>query len=318
METNLETKIETETPQTTPEASAQPNVVEKETDPGVTIDPAAVTPPPVEFKPDFKLKVMDEEKEIPEAFRALMKDEKSAKEVKEVFEKYYGHDFTKPKYETLKSTHSELQKTYQQVESQINDLKSDFQRGDLDSFFSKLNIPKETILQYALQKVQYEQLPPDQKQLMDDKQTAERERILLQRQNQQLSQTFESQMQQARRMALDTELARSDIKSAADVFDARVGKPGAFRQEIINRGQLAWTQRNVDLSPGQAVEEVMRIFGLQGAPASASPQNQPAPASAAVPPQAPTIPNVGGAKATSPVRQKPRSIEDLKKMAAEM
>lgn len=307
------TTPEVETPVVEPEATGAAEVSAESTTP-----PETETPPPVEFKPDFKLKVMDEEKEIPEAFRALMKDEKSAKEVKEVFEKYYGHDFTKPKYETLKTTHAELQKTHQAVETQINDLKADFQRGDLDSFFEKLNIPQDTILNYALQKVQYQQLPADQKQLLDDKMAAERARIQLERQNQQLSQNFEVQMQQARRMALDTELARSDVKSMADSFDARVGRPGAFLQEVINRGQLAWSQRKVDLTPGQAVEEVVRLFGLQAAPASASPQNQPAPASAAIPPQTTTIPNVGGAKATSPVRQKPRSIEDLKRMAAEM
>lgn len=285
-------------------------------------DPAAVQADPAAipaFKADYKLKVMDQEKEIPEAFRSLMKDEKSAKEIKEIFEKSFGHEFTKPKYETLKSSHTELQQTHTSVINQINDLKADYAKGDLDSFFDKLKIPQDAILRYALEKVQYQELPPEQKAVIDAKRQAELEATRYSRENQELSQSLQAQMVQARTYALDTELARSDVKSMADAYDARIGKPGAFKEEVINRGQLRWqqSQGKVDLLPGQAIAEVAMLAGLSGAPTSAQAISAPAAAVVQAAPAA-AIPNVGGSKSASPVKQKPRSIEDLKKLAAEM
>lgn len=292
-------------------AQADPNAAQ--------VDPAAVAAAAAAFKPNYKVKVMDEEKEIPEAFRALMKDEKSEKEIKEIFEKSFGHEFTKPKYEKLKSEYTEVQQTHTAVMNQINSLKEDFARGDLDSFFDKLKIPTDTILRYALEKVQYQELPPEQKAVLDAKRQAEREAKSFAQQNQELTQNLQVQMVQARTMALDSELARSEVKSVADAFDARTGEKGAFKKLVANHGRLTWfdSQGKVDLSPGQAIEQVMKLYGLSPAPASA--QAPTTPAAAASTHQAPTaIPNVGGSKSASPVKQKPRSIEDLKKLAAEM
>lgn len=293
-----------------------------------TPDPAKATPGDAQaaaqaaaaaFKPNFKLKIMDQEKEIPEAFRSLIKDEKTEKEVREIFEKSYGIEFMKPKYETLKTSHAELQTTHNAVLQQISDLRDDYARGDLDSFFDKLKIPTNVVLQYALKKVQYQELPEDQKSAIDRQRQLELENRELMRKSQMTEQQFQTQVVQARAFALDTELARPDVKSMAEQYEARTGQPGSFRAAVISLGQLKWqqSQGKVDLSPGQAIEELVKMAGLApAAPASATTTPAPA-AAAATPPQTTTIPNVGGSKATSPVGKKPKSIEDLKKLAAE-
>ena len=125
----------------------------------------------------------------------------------------------------------------------------------------------------------------------------------------------QEQMRQARQYALNSELDRPEVKSMVESFDQRAGKPGSFYREVINRGQLAWfqSQGKVDLTPSQAVEQVIQLYGLKQTQPQAAGASVAAPASA---PQqkANTIPNVGSGKSAAPLKQKPKSIEDLKKM----
>jgi hypothetical protein len=270
------------------------------------------------YEPNYKLKVMDQEKEIPEKFRQLMQDAETEKEVREIFEKAYGLEFAKPKHEALQQTFAKVQSEHNYLLGSIQDLREAYTRGDLDTFFQKLQIPKERILQYALDKVNYEQLPPDQKQLLDSRRNAEIQAMQLQKQNQTLQQQIQTQTVQARQYALESELAGPELKSMVDSFDQRFGRPGAFRNEVINRGQLAWfqSQGKVDLTPRQAVQEVIRLYGLDQQQAAAAPVTPPE--SGGARPRVSTIPNVGSGRSASPLKQKPRSIEDLKKLAAEM
>ena len=238
----------------------------------------------------------------------------SAAEIRDIVTRAFGHEFIKPKYEAIKEDLSKSRTEHSTLIGQIGDLRSMYQRGDLDGFFQRLNIPEQAVLKYALDKLNYQDLPPDQKQALDARRTAERQNYQLQQHTSQLEQKFQEQMTQSRVWALDAELAGS-AKSMVDSFDQRFG-PGAFRNAVVERGQLAWFQKKVDLSPSQAVQEVIKHYGLGKAQASAAPVPA-APASATV--QRPsTIPNVGGGRVSSPMKQKPRSIEDLKRIAAEM
>ena len=266
------------------------------------------------YQPNFKLKVMDQEKEIPEEFRSLIKDADTEKKVREVFEKAYGLDFAKPKHEAVQQTLTQLQAEHNYVLGSVQEAKELYQRGDLDGFFEKLAIPPQRILQYAMEKLHYQELPPDQKALIDARRTAERQNLELQKTNATYQRQMQEQVVQARQFALNTELARSDVKSIADTFDQRAGKPGAFMREVINRGQLAWfqSQGKVDLTPGQAIEQVIQLYGLQAT------QAQPAGASVTPPAsggqqKVTTIPNVGSGKSAAPLKQKFKSIVDLKK-----
>ena len=271
------------------------------------------------YQANYKLKVMDQEKEIPEKFRELIKDAESEKEVRELFEKAYGLEYAKPKHEALQQTFAKVQSEHNYLLGSVQELRECYNRGDLDTFFQKLNIPKERVLQYALDKVNYEQLPAEQKQLLDARRNAELQNSALQRQNQYMQQQLQQQTVQARQYALDSELVGPEVKSMVEAFDQRFGKPGAFRNEVINRGQLAWfqSQGKVDLTPRQAIQEVIRLYGLdqqqQPAAATVAPQE-----SGGARPRVSTIPNVGSGRSASPLKQKPRSIEDLKKIAADM
>jgi len=296
-----------DTPQTAPEAvgdQAQPT--------GESQAPA--------YAPNYKFKSFDYEGEIPEKFRSLIKDAESEKEVRDIFTRAYGVDTIKTRHQELKKNFESVNSNFTSLNSQIEAARSDYKRGDLDAFFDKLAIPKQQILQYALKTLQYNELPPDQKAALDARTQAERQAYNLERQNQALAEQYQTQAAQTKRLELEYTAGRPDLAPVISQFDAQVGKPGAFLEAVINHGELTWHRSGgkVDLPVAQAVKEVMQIYGLGQAKAPA-PQNAGASAGQIpVKPAPKTIPNIGGQSST-PVKSKgPRSIDDLKKLAAQM
>lgn len=336
---NGEVRVEQPTESVSPDTSSpaaiasESSVESAKPDPKVAVKaPSGEVVPVVSelpaYTPNYKVKVMDQEHDIPEEFRGLIKDEKTQEMVHKIFEKAYGLDFAKPKHEATQHTLTQLQSEHNYLLGSVQEVKELYQRGDLDAFFDKLAIPPQRIMQYALDKLNYQELPPEQRAMIDGRKYAERQNYDMQRKQREQQGNYEEQIRQARQYALNSELARPEVKSIVDTFDQRAGRPGAFYQEVVNRGQLAWVQSNgkVDLTPGQAIEQVVSLWklsgGSQGAtPASVASPNPglvPAPASAGNPRGAATIPNVGGGKSSTPLKQKPRSIEDLKKLRDQM
>ena len=272
------------------------------------------------FTPNLKFKVKDKEHEIPAYMKDVIKDAKIEKEIKEVFEKAYGLEGIKEQRETLKKERDQYFGQVQTIVRDVNAVKADYQRGDLDSMFQKLNIPLEKVLQYAYQKAQYLELPPEQREAIDQQRNLELQTRNLDSQNQGLTAQLQAQIVQAKSEQFQAIMSRPEITSVEQAFDTQAGRPGAFRQLVQSHGELTWNRSGgkTDLSPQQAVEEVIRLYGLkpgQAAPAAAVVAATPA-APAATPastkPATTVIPNIQG-KSTSPLKTKPRSIEDLKK-----
>jgi hypothetical protein len=285
------------------------------------------TPVP-EFKPNYKLKVLDKEHEIPKEFQSLIKDSASEKQVREIFEKAYGLDSVKPKYQDLKTKYAETAQKYEGVTHALSDLRNTYnsavQEGNflkLDKFFEKLEIPEEVILKYALAKVELNEMAPEQKALMEGKLKVERQNEEF---SQNLSRTQELMAEQAVQMKMfqfESSLARPDVRSFSENFDRSFAKPGAFKEEVRKAGELAWYTEKVDLTPDQAIERVMGRYGNLVKPVATpategtaelpigEPQKK-----VVVKPHTQTIPNISG-KGTSPLKTKPKSIQDLKELA---
>lgn len=290
-----------------------------------------VAPKPGEtpaFKPNFKFKVMDKEHEIPELLRGVMKDAESEKLVRELHEKAYGLDIVKPRLLEERQKRQEAVAKNDQILGGIAQIKQLYQRGDMEGWFRSLGVPQEKVLQWVIDKLNYQELPPEQRQVLDQRKTAEERAWQAEQQASSLQQKYEQETLNARDIQLTSTLDRADIKAAMQAFDSRPGgKPGDFREAICERGETTWlrSQGKIDLTPEQAALEVIRLYGiqpLQAAPAAtpAAPA-APAPAAtqtpAAAPRTVPVIPNVAGTS-TSPMKTKPRSLADLKKLAAEM
>lgn len=283
--------------------------------------PAAPT-----WQPNFKMKVMDQDHEIPEWARPLVKDADSEKQVREIWEKAIGLDHVKPKFAETKKQLDAVMPELQGFRTGVQELRDLYNKDDFDTFFQKLKIPEEKVLQWFVKKAQYLELPQEQRQILDARKAAEQRAEDLEKQNLSYQEKYEGMVAQAKAQSLQVELAKPDVRAMIDAFDARAGKPGSFHQAVIDHGELTWIRTNgqVDLTPEQAVQQVLSLYGggLQAHPQAPAmvpvaniPQAPQAPGQA--PKKQATLPNIAGRQASSVARSKPKSLDDLRKISAE-
>jgi hypothetical protein len=277
---------------------------------GAKDDPAQATPP---YTPNYKLKVMDREVEIDEMLRPLIKDQASEKKIRELVEKAYGLDFAKPKHEALQTQFNEFQQGFQQL--------GEMAQGRLQEFLDFWKIPKEKLYEHVASLLNYEQLAPEEKARVDRERQLEAQARQGQLQHQQLLQRYQDEMAAVRVRELDTAISRSDISQVATEFDTRVGRPGAFRGEVVRRARMIAYETGKDISVDDAIKEVMSSLGYVEAPAggAGTPASQaPTKVVAAVAQKKhPVLPNVGGGGA-SPVKKVVNSLGDLRRIRKEM
>ncbi len=271
------------------------------------------------YKPDYKLKVYDEEKELDDPFlKALIKDADSEKKVKEIAQKYLGFDTVKGRNEKLKTDFTQYQETTKPVIDYYNQASNLLQKGNLEGFFELTKIPDQAIFEYAVKKAEQAQLPPEQRQQIEFQKQMQKQNEYLQSQNQTFQTQAQKQQSDFRAQELTWVMGRTDVQGVASSFDQRVGRQGAFRQAVIDKGLAHYAATGQDLSAEQATQEVLKLVGPLATPGNLSPTlggQQPSliPQNGAPP----IIPNVTG-RGTSPVKKQVRSLDDLKKRRAEL
>jgi hypothetical protein len=270
------------------------------------------TPETQKWEPNFKFKVMDQEHEMDSYFQQFVKSQDDEKKFRELYEKAYGLDVVKPKFIQARERLQQVEPQYNQLMQNITEVRDFVRRDDFDSFFKQLNIPEQKILQWVINKAKYNELPPEQRQAMDDRRAAQEESLQLKKQNEYYRSQYEAQVTQAKAHGLQVALAKPDVSQMVAQFDAKKG-PGAFAREVIDNADYVWKSSNgqVDLTPEQAVQAVMDRYMMFAHQQSSGPQVVPA-ASAQ---QQKTIPNLSPRSASSVSKSKPRSLADLKKLA---
>lgn len=290
------------------------------------VEPANGEAEAPKFIPKNKFKVMDSEHEVPSWMLEAIKNAETEKEALDLLTQAHGLSHVKENLQTTRKERDEVRSKFDSTMRDISEVKQAYQKGDIDLFLDKLQIPHERMLQWAVDKVNYSQLPPDQQRVIDERRDAQRKADLAEKQVGTYEQRLYEQMRTAKTQLLQAGLARPDVKTFADTYDAQTGKSGAFLDEVVAAGNLAWAQSNgtVDLTPEQAIEQVMQKWGKfiqpgNGAAAAAS-AVIPGPGSVVQAPasaKTAVIPNVAG-RSTSPMKSKPRSLDDLKKLGKEM
>lgn len=272
---------------------------------------------------------MDKEHDVPELLQSVMKDADSEKMVRELLEKAYGLDVVKPRFIKEREEHQKTQQAFGQVRGNIDQAVKLYARNDMEAFFKHIGVEEQKVLQWVVDKLNYNELPPDQRKVLDDRKSAEARALQAEQQVVDLRTDYEKEAVQVRGLQLQTVLDRPEISAIAQVYESAAGmKPGAFRTAVAEIGDLVWQTSKIDLTPEQAVQEVIRRYRLQApaaAPAAtsaapAAPAQATAPTAAVVPaalPKTPVIPNLAGSS-TSPMKSKPRSLADLRKIAAEL
>jgi hypothetical protein len=282
----------------------------------IVVDPS-ITAPAAEkpvFTPNFKFKAGGKEMEFDDFIRPIIKDADTEKKLREMYEKAHGLPSIKSERDRVLEEYKGLKGEYTGLTEGLDHLSTLVSKKDYHGFFNALGIPEQDVLQYALSRVQYKELPPEQRQQMDAQYQASQRLEYLERANQELLQTYQTQQVSQRSAELEGYLQRPEIAQITSAFDARMG-PGAFKNEVIRRGQYyASLPQAQDITVEQAVNEIMSLVG------PVAPQQAPAPQ--IEPPQAvqqhqmkPVIPNIKG-RGTSPAKKIVRSISDLRKEAA--
>jgi hypothetical protein len=269
------------------------------------------------YTPNFKFKVKDKELEFDDFLKPIIKTKDLETKARELYEKAHGLDEVKAARETFKTQAEEWKGKFTQVETSLQTLGSYVKKGDFRTFFQALNIPKEQIIKYAIEELKYQELPPEQKAAID--QQREREMALEQTgsQNQQLQQQMAQLVQQQATFELNQELAAPNVVQAMQAYDTRAGQAGAFKAEVIRRGQYYEAVHKISPPASQLVQEVLNLIGVtaqaqQGTQASSNEQSSQTVHNQQ---QKPVISSFSGGGTKSPTARKvPASIDDLRKM----
>lgn len=260
---------------------------------------------------------MDEEHEIDDWARQYIKDQESEKKFKELYEKALGLPYAKQRAEKSQQTVQEVTEKWNTQQKRLGKILGYIEKKDFGSFIREMKIPEDLVLQHALERIQYQELTPEQRAQYDAR-TAERQRLYeLEEQASSSSEYAKQVATQARTLEVNTFLSRSDVQPAVQSFDNRVGKPGAFVEEVWNMGKYLALTTGMDLPVDQVVNEVIRRYGIAPNPAAMGQQGIPS-ANPGQKPQAkpPVIPNLSGSHSASPAKKMPGSLDDLKKLAA--
>lgn len=266
------------------------------------------------YNPNYKFKVMDQEKEFDEYLRPVIKDIDTEKKIRELYEKAYGLDHVKPKYESLKTQFEDVNGKYTTVAQDLQKLGIHLKNNDLQSFFGAFQLSDEQILKYAIDRLNYYDLPPEKQQELDAQGARNAQLAQLQQENQQFKQWKEQQETQQMRNELDQTLNAQHVAPIVMSFDQRAGKPGAFMEAVVNYARAEFARLGKDLTPAEAVQGFVTTFGLNAQAASPQPAVEQAvdgnPQSAQ---RAATLPKIP-ASGASPVKQKVKSLADLHKL----
>lgn len=303
-------------------ASEQPSTPQVET---TTTDQSLSPTTPTEtakpaYTPNFKFKYPkldsndQEEKEFDDWAKGFVNADNEAK-LRDLYTKAYGMDFYKQKYGKINDQFKGYKDKYEPLVKTWNELTEVYNAGDMETFFKALKIPEEKLYQFVLDKLNEREMSPEQRMERQRQTELKQRAMMLERENQSLQERYKTEITQAREFQLGQTLSKPEVSQTAKSFDERVGRPGAFREEVIKRGIMAFHATGQDISPEQAVQEVLSLIGgaqtTQAAQVAQQPQVQ------ATQKSQPVIPNVG-ARASSPAKRAPRSLSDLKKLAETM
>lgn len=300
-----ETTVETTTPEATVDTSSPAPA------PETTATEAVAAAPTPTYTPDWKVKVLNEEREVDEFFRPLVKDPDTEKKVKEVFEKMYSMEHFKNKYEKTYQQFQEVMPKYQKYEQAVQAL-GKYWKTDKDMFFQALGVDTKDIYKWVEQKLRYQELPEEQKALYDSNREAVLRASQLEEDAQIYKQRLEQEAVQARTFQLDQSLAKPEVRSLSDSYDAIYGA-GAFRSEVINTGKSVFATSGKDIS----VEEAMSMVMAKHKPMLDRLSMSPSSVQQATVADKPVIPAIKSGSA-SPAKRKISSLDDLKKIAAQM
>ncbi len=294
-----------------------------------TPQPGAIPNAAPAWTPNWKFKAAGKEHEIPEFLRGVVKDADTEKQLKELHEKAYGLDSVKNQFQTSQSQLQQFQKTimphYDNLKKTVDSVVKFRDSGDLDSVFEAVGIQPNVVAQWMYKRLQVQELSPEQRAVYENERNLQKQNYALQERLQTLSQGHEQTQLQTRAMELQSALAKPEVQTVSESYNTRMGQPDAFWNFVCQQADFMERTSGQRVTADQAIQQSLKILGTSIVPGQAQGVVQPgAQAGTASSVQAqgnpnpPIIPNVTGARNTSPTKKLARSVDDLRKLAKEM
>lgn len=270
------------------------------------------------YTPNYKIKVAQEDKEMDEIFRALVKDPESEKAVRSVLEKAGGLPHVQQRFQEFKTqTHEPLVTAHKELTQQLRQVGEFFQHEDFDSAFAQIGVSEEKVVKWVIDKLKYQQATPEEQRAIDDRQTNKREAVTLRSQNQTTQNQIQAQAVQNRTLEMRLALSSPDLAPKAQHFDSILGT-GEFEKEIRRTGKTIWDETGKDVPPeqvaGLVLQRYAKVLATSPGPATAVEPGVTPPAAGQNPAQPsrkpPVIPSVSGG-GQSPTKATVKTIEDL-------
>lgn len=302
----------TQTPEAAPAPQQDVSPQVADTAPEVSAEKADTV---ASYTPNPEFFVFGEKKKFDEWALPFIKDKETEDKFREMFSAKHGIDRVKQKRDEYLNQFNEVSQKYQQQDRQIRRLSGYIQNNDLASFQKEVGLTNESILKRA-QQILAGMENPELMRAEEDRYSAHKRALELEEQKNYYEQNYVQQQVQQREMELEQALARPDVSQVAAQFDARAGRAGAFRDEIIRRGQYYSQFANQDKKVDELLGELMPLFTFPQQPQA--PQVQaPAPNVVQAPERKAVIPNVQ-ARGTSPTKKVYKSLDELRAKAAEL
>lgn len=283
-----------------------------------SVVPAQGIAPAPTYAPNFKFKAFGKEYEVEPWMQSIIKDADTEKKLKDVLSKAYALDDYKGKYENLYQTHDQTATKYGALNTDVQRVMGFRAKKDYRNFFAALQIPKNEIYEYVQHELSLDEAPPEQRAAYEN-QVKERERLYsLENENTQVMELYQKMADQARATDINLVMMKPEISSVASALEAKTGKQGAFRDLMVQEAQYVWYSQGKDISAEEAAQLVLGKYGsfLETSPAgdaqlitAAQANGQ---ATQPIAPQAkPVIPKVPSS-GSSPVKKRPKSLDDLR------
>lgn len=290
-----------------PETTAPPDSASSDT----PVVPSENPLPPSAYNPNFDWSVQDKKAQFDDWIRPVIKNKEIEDKVRDLYTKAYGLEVQKPKFEQATQERDTVKEAYSKLYNDVYEAMNYRNQGDLDTFFEKLGLKEQDVAKWMLDKLQRDQLPPEQKQQYDELRSAKRQSFEQSRIINEVEGRYRNIATQARSAEIDSVLARPDVNAVVERFDAKNGS-GAFKQQVARFGKLHFDTTGEDPPAAAVVSELLKWGEGFGGGNTIETS-----AAAAGDRKLPVIPNVSG-KNVSPTRPKPpKSTDDLRKLAAE-
>ena len=216
---------------------------------------------PMGYEPNHKFKVYDEEHEFEDFLKPIIKDKDTEAKVRALYEKAYGLDVVKPKYQRLKDEKVDLTEKYENLSTGINRLRDTLDQGNYPEFFKAMNIPDEKIYEYVMDKLKYQDMPPEQRQAYDSQIELKQKASKLEEENKRLNDTQMKNLVSQTDSQINGILGRDDLKGIVSEYDKRVGKEGAFKDAIWSIGETHYVTKQENLTPEAAINKMLLNLG---------------------------------------------------------